>query len=237
MTSQFVEYGTAGHPYQGYLSFPRDRGRAPCVFVIHDWSGVSDATCAVADEMAKLGYVAFAIDLYGKGRRGSGADQSAELMRPFVEDRAKLLAPMALALELANTHERIDAQRLAAVGFCFGGMCALDLARRRFPFRGVVSVHGVPSPIAGLKPDGIASSVLVLQGSDDPLAPSAQMDSLATELSTAGADWQMHVFGGVQHAFTNPAANDPASGIRYDATAHKRARKLIADFLSEVLEP
>lgn len=235
MSAELIEYGDASARYQGYLSVPSGPGPRPCVLVFHDWSGVSETTHEAADRIAQAGYAAFALDLYGKGRRGQSPEACAALMQPFLDDRERLLAPVSQAMDVLRKDARVDTRHMAAMGFCFGGLCVLDLARRGLPLQGVASVHGVPAAIPGVRPERIDPRILVLQGSEDPWASPAELAALSAELSAARADWQLHVFGGVRHAFTNPAADDAAQGIQYDAAATRRTWTLVEDFLDELL--
>ena len=124
---------------------------------------------------------------------------------------------------------------VAAMGFCFGGLCVLDLARSRSNIAGVVSLHGLLMPADNLPAPEISAKVLVLHGYDDPMVPPDQVVSFATEMTNAGCDWQLHAYGQTLHAFTNPEANDPDFGTVYSATASRRAYGALDDFLAEVL--
>jgi dienelactone hydrolase len=169
--------------------------------------------------------------------RGGTRDENAALMRPFMDDRALLRRRMNAALGALKSHPAVDAARTGAVGYCFGGLCALDLARSVPPgLRGVVSVHGMLHAASlGAQPR-IDAKVLILHGFDDPLAPPEHVLAVARELSDAGADWQLHAYGGTMHAFTNPAANAPDHGLLYNEAAARRAWRSLCDFLEETLE-
>jgi dienelactone hydrolase len=213
-------------------------GRKPAVLVAHAWAGQDDFARAQARMLAGLGYVGFAVDMYGKGRRGGTPEVNATLMQPFIEDRALLRRRIVAAANAAAAHPQVDGERLAAIGFCFGGMCVLDLARSgQHGVRGVVSFHGLlgaPGPGVG-SPRSISSKVLVLHPYDDPMAPPESVAALAAELTAAKADWQVHMYGGTLHAFTNPEANDPGRGTVYNATAARRSFASMELFLKECL--
>ncbi len=136
----------------------------------------------------------------------------------------------------ARSHPIVDADRIGAIGFCFGGLCVLDLARSAEPaVRGVVSFHGLLHP-AGLEPrKPVTAKVLILHGYDDPMAKPDQMLAVAQEFTEAGADWQIHAYGHTKHAFTNPKANDPQGGKQYNAASDRRSWKTMQDFLAEAL--
>jgi dienelactone hydrolase len=214
---------------------PVRSGPRPVVLVGHAWGGRDDFACAKALSLAELGYVGFALDMYGQGVHASETEQCAALMAPFVEDRSLLQRRMRLALAAARGIDAVDPSRAAAIGFCFGGMCALDLARSGADVRGVISFHGLLTPPDNLDGQSISSKVLVLHGYDDPMARPEAMTALAEELSAAGADWQIHAYGNTVHAFTNPMAQDAAFGTVYSATADHRSWRAAREFLAEVL--
>ncbi len=235
MLAKLHEYQGDGETFEGYLVYPAGAERAPCVLIAHDWSGVRSATHAFAESIARLGYVAFAVDLYGKGRRGDTPQASEALMMPFIEDRSRIHRRFALAIEQMQRDPRVDASRLAAIGHCFGGLCVLDMARIGADLAAVVSVHGVLQPPPQPTRPNMRTKVLLLHGERDPLAPPEDVAAISAELTRADADWQLHAFGGVMHAFTVPEANNPAAGLRYDARATTRSWSLITQFLREAL--
>jgi dienelactone hydrolase len=235
MTAMLIEYGRRSERYQGYLSFPPGTARAGCVLVAHDWSGAGALSYAMADALAELGYVGFAIDLYGQGRRGDSPATSAALMQPLIDDRSLIHERFQLAVERAALEPRVAKGALGAIGCCFGGLCVLDMARIGAALRGVVSIHGVLRPLEQAPDRRIRSKVLILHGNEDPWAPPQDLAVIQRELTLAGADWQTHTFGHAMHAFTVPHANDPAAGLLHDAAATARSWTLIAAFLQEAL--
>lgn len=209
-------------------------GPRPGVLVSHAWGGRSEFEDGRADSLAALGYAALTLDLYGKGVRGSTPEENGALMQPFLDDRAMLQRRLLVSLETLRNQPEVDAGRIAAIGFCFGGLCVLDIARTGADIAGVVSIHGLfgaPGNVAG---SAIKARVLALHGWDDPMATPDDVNSLASELSAMGADWQIHAYGNTMHAFTNPAASDPDMGTVYDATADRRSAQAIANFLEEL---
>jgi dienelactone hydrolase len=208
----------------------------PAVMVAHAWAGRDEFAVNKACALADLGYVGFALDLYGKGVVGSGPEENAKLMGPFMDDRALLQGRMIAALETVRQQPEVDAGRVAAIGFCFGGLCVLDLARSGANLNGVVSFHGLFTPPGNASAKNIVAKVLVLHGFDDPMAPPEQMLQLANALTQAGADWQIHAYGGTVHAFTNPKANDPNFGTVYQQAADRRSWQSMGNFLEEVLK-
>jgi dienelactone hydrolase len=209
-------------------------GPRPGVLVAHAWGGAGDFEHERARDLAKLGYVGFSLDLYGKGIRGSNPEENVKLMQPLLGDRALLQKRMHLAVATARAQDQVDASKVAAIGYCFGGLCVLDLARTGTDVLGVVSFHGLFVPPNNTSGKKISAKVLALHGWEDPMVPPDQVVALATELTEAGADWQIHGFGDTVHAFTNPDANDRAGGTAYDADATRRSWQMLTDFLAEI---
>jgi dienelactone hydrolase len=184
--------------------------------------------------LAELGYVGFALDLYGKGVRGGSREENIALMQPLLDDRPALQRRMKLALESIRKQKEVDPARVAAIGFCFGGLCVLDLARTGADVLGVASFHGLFTSPGNTTGNRIQARVLVMHGWDDPMATPGQVISLAGELSEMGADWQIHAYGNTLHAFTNPAADDVEHGTVYDADADRRSWQNLQLFLAEL---
>ncbi len=211
-------------------------GPRPGILVAHAWGGRSDFEDGKADALARLGYAAFALDLYGKGVRGSGPEENAALMQPFLDDRSMLQQRLHAALVTLRQQAEVDAARIAAIGFCFGGLCVLDIARSGADVAGVVSFHGLFGAPGNTGDSPVRARVLALHGWDDPMVPPAQVVALAEELSAAGADWQLQAYGNTMHAFTNPAANDPARGTVYDKRADRRSWQAMTNFFNELFD-
>ena len=231
-----IEYTHGDTLLEGFIAWDdAHHGPRPAVAIAHAWGGRGEFEQAKAIKLAELGYVGFALDMYGKGVLGSGPEENAELMAPFMEDRELLQERMKLAIEVLRGQEEVDADAVAAMGFCFGGLCVLDLARTGSDIRGVVSFHGMFNPPGNTAGTPITAKVLCLHGYDDPMAEPQSVLDLAAELSAAGADWQVHAYGDTVHAFTNPAMNDKAAGVAYDARADRRSWAALQDFLGEVL--
>lgn len=209
-------------------------GHRPAVLISHAWGGRDDFVADKAQKLAGLGYVGFALDLYGKGILGASKDENAKLMQPFLEDRGKLQRRMKAALAAVKQLPEVDDQNIAAMGFCFGGLCVLDLARTGADLKGVISFHGLlgaPDNTHGIK---IKAKVLVLHGHDDPMVPPKQELAFQEEMTQAGADWQFVTYGHTVHAFTNPVANDPNFGTVYNADADRRSWLAMQNFLAEI---
>ncbi len=233
--SRFVDYNDRNTALQGRVAFDDARpGLRPVVLVAHQWGGRSEFTEGHAERLAKLGYIGFAIDMYGASVRGSTIQECKALMTPFMENRAMLAQRINAGLLAARALRGADVSRVAAIGFCFGGLTVLDLARSGADLRGVVSIHGVLKG-NGLPKQAISAKVLVLHGDRDPMAPSEDLDALRRELTDAGADWQAHVYGNTMHGFSDPSANMPDMGIQYNAAAERRSYLATLNFLEEVL--
>lgn len=236
---RYIDYQDDADTCQAYVASPEGAGTRPAVLVAHQWSGQSDHERATADRLASLGYVGIAIDVYGKGRRGEpGSSDHSALLMPWLQDRAALRRRLMAAVDFAQALDGVDKGRIAIIGYCFGGLCALDVARTGTrDVRGAISVHGLLSPPAlGAQP-AISTSVLILHGWADPMAKPADVDAVAAELTGAGADWQLHAYGHAMHAFTAKHANDPTGGKLYDAAADRRSWQAAVAFLDEIFSP
>ena len=232
---RFIEYQHEGKTLEGFFAFDDTNANPrPGILVSHPWAGRGKLECHKARELAKLGYAGFALDLYGKGVLGSSLEENGQLMKPLIENRALLQARMTIALETLQKQAEVDANQLAAMGFCFGGLCVLDLARIGTELKGVVSFHGLFLPPGNTTGTKIKAKILALHGNDDPMVPPEQVAGLEKELTEAGADWQIHVYGNTVHAFTNPAANDAGFGTVYNQNADRRSWQALINFLEEI---
>ena len=234
--TRLIEYRHGDVLLEGFLAWD-DRVAAPraAVAVSHAWGGRGEFEESKAIKLAELGYVGFAIDMYGKGVRGNNPEENEVLMTPFLQDRVMCQQRIAAGIDTLRAQPEADEGRVAAIGYCFGGLCVLDLARTGSDVRGVASFHGLFNPPGNTAGTPIAAKVLCLHGYDDPMAQPESMLELAAELSAAGADWQVHAYGNTVHSFTNPAADDKAAGTAYDAAADRRSWAALTDFLDEVL--
>lgn len=235
LQNRLIDYRDGETVLEGRLAWDDSIERPrPGILVAHAWGGRSEFEDGKADELARLGYAAMALDLYGKGVRGSGPEENASLMQPFLDDRAMLQQRLLVSLATLREQEEVDANRVAAIGFCFGGLCVLDIARTGAQLAGVASFHGLFMPPGNTEGNSIRTKVLALHGWDDPMAPPDAVQALAAEMSAMGADWQLHAYGNTMHAFTNPAANDPEMGTVYDAIAERRSWQAMMNFLDEL---
>lgn len=235
MTGTSFDYHDGDTACEGYLSLPESQAPAPAVLIIHQWAGLGPQERETADRLAVLGYVGFAIDVFGKGVRGDPAGDNGPLIGPWLGNRGGLRQRLLAAVTAAKTHTRIDGSRVAAMGYCFGGLCALDIARSGTEdVKGVISLHGIFAPPGLGAQTPIKSKVLVCHGWDDPMADPQAVLGLAKELTDAGANWQIHAYGHTSHAFTRKSANNPAAGMNYSADADRRSWQASLDFFSEM---
>jgi dienelactone hydrolase len=226
---------TDNNEFEGVVVWDEANGKPkPGILVSHMWSGQSDFEVDKATELAKLGYVGFAIDNYGKGRRASSPEEAQRLMDELDNNRPLLLERMLLAVKTLEEHKEVDASKIGAIGFCFGGKCVLDLARSGIDIMGVVSFHGLLDPPSKHPNAQIKSSILVLHGWEDPMALPGDMVKLSQELNELKADWNIHVYGHTGHAFTNPNAKFPEKGLFFEPKSNKRAWNSMVYFFNSL---
>jgi len=235
LREQLIEYRDGDTRLQGFFchddSYP---GPQPAVLISHTWCGRDEFVERKARRLAWHGYATFALDMYGEGKCGKTVEENQALMTPFMQDRKLLARRINAALAAVKSQSVVDPRRVAAMGFCFGGLCVLDLARSGADVRGVASFHGLLKP-NGLPPNKIPARVLIMHGYDDPMAPPEEVLAIAKELTAAGADWQLHAYGHTVHAFTNPQATNPAGGMAYNDRADRRSWHTLIQFLEEVV--
>lgn len=237
-----VEYEAAGVRARGFVAC-RDESeeRRPVVVIAHAWRGLDDFAKDKARALAALGYIGFAADLYGEGRVAHSDEEATALMTPLFLDRTLLAQRIRAAFVVASQQPGADPDRVGAIGFCFGGMTVVELVRSGAPVRGGVCFHGAlgnerggervrPAPLAPQVP----GALLLLQGRDDPLATVADLTAVTDELTHAGVDWQLHLYGHVAHAFTNPQASDTVHGLVYNARAAQRSWMAMQNFFQEL---
>ncbi|MFZ2727355.1 MAG: dienelactone hydrolase family protein [Methylococcaceae bacterium] len=222
---------------EGFFAFDDSfSGRRPAVLVSHPWAGRNEFVLEKAKQLAELGYVGFALDMYGSGKVGASHDENAQLMQPFIDDRAMLQKRIQAALSAVKLLPWVDDKAIAAIGFCFGGLCVLDLARTGVDIKGVVSFHGLLNAPDNLQGIDIKAKVLALHGHDDPMGKVEQVLAFEEEMTKAHADWQLHAYGNTVHAFTNPAASFPELGMVYSEMANRRSWLAMRNFLDELFE-
>jgi dienelactone hydrolase len=234
--TSYVEYKEGDTLLQGFLAYDdAQAGKRPGVLVIHEWNGLNPQVEKRAEMLAGLGCVAFAPDIYGKDVRPKNPAESGAEARKYRADRALLRRRANAGLQVLAQNPNVDASKLAAMGYCFGGGAALELARSGAPIVGAVSFHGnldTPHPDDARN---IKGKVLVLHGDDDPAVPREQVEAFRKEMSAAKVDYQFVGYGGAVHSFTNPnAGNDPSKGSAYNERADKRSWEAMKQFFAEI---
>ncbi|HET8611509.1 MAG TPA: dienelactone hydrolase family protein [Sphingomonas sp.] len=225
-----VRYEVGGATFESLVVWDGTAtGKRPAVLIAPTFMGRSPFEEEKAERLAALGYVGFAIDIFGVDVRPAGAEEATAAMQALNADRRAIAARMAAALEAARGLETVDAAKVAVIGFCFGGKCALDLARTGADVKGVVTFHGLfdapDHPTAGTIP----ASILALHGWEDPLATPQDVIAFADEMTAKKADWQLHAYGHTKHSFTAKHRPD-----KYREAADRRSWRAMQDFLSEL---
>ncbi len=239
LRTQVVDYKHGNTILEGYLAYDDSfQGQRPGVLIVHEWTGLGTYVKGRAEQLAKLGYVAFAVDMYGKGIRPNNPKDAAAQASIYRKDRKLMRDRVTAGLSVLQKNPLTDAEKIAAIGYWFGGGTVLELARSGAPVAGVVSFHGnldTPNP-ADAK--NIKAKVLVLHGAIDPYVPPEQVAAFEKEMNDAQVDWQLVSYGGVVHSFTNPeAGNDPSKGSAYNATADRRSFAAMQQFFNELFQP
>lgn len=235
--TRFHDYTDGSTALRGFVAWDDAKTEPrPGVLIAHSWRGRSEFDDQKARQLAALGYVGFALDMYGAGKLGTSPEQNRNMMQPLMDDRSGLQRRMACGLTELRGLAEVDAARTAAIGYCFGGLCVLDLARSGASVNGVVSMHGLLGAPMNTTPQTITAKVLIQHGWDDPMATPEDVLCITRELTARKADWQLHAHGHTLHAFTNPAAADPANGLQFDANADRRSWQGMQNFLREVLD-
>jgi dienelactone hydrolase len=234
--TETVEYKDGDTVLEGYVAYDSAvAGKRTGVLVVHDWMGQGAFSKGRAEELAKLGYVGFAVDIYGKGVRPANQNEAREQTTKYMADRKLLRERINAALTALKARDNVDPARIAAIGYCFGGTTVLELARSGADVAGVVSFHGgltTPNPDDAKQ---IKGKVLVLHGADDPFVKPADVAAFQDEMRKANVDWQMVFYSNSVHSFTNPAAgNDNSKGAAYNAKADARSWEAMKAFFNEI---
>jgi dienelactone hydrolase len=235
LVTKNIEYRQDGTVLKGYLAYDDGiKAPRPGVLVVHEWWGLNDYAKIRTRQLAEMGYVALAADMYGRGVVTQDPQKAAKLAgslkgTPLMRKRAQA------ALKVLAENKLVDPKRLAAIGFCFGGTTVLELAYSGANLAGVVSFHGGLPPAQGEDLKNIKAKILVLHGADDPHVKPEEIAAFQDGLRQAGADWQMIYYGGAVHGFTNPAAgSDKSRGVAYDPKAAARSWWQMQLFFREI---
>ena len=231
-----VQYQDGDTVLEGFVAWDPAASNAPGVLVVHQWMGLTDYEKTRCKQLAELGYVAFALDIYGKENSPADRGEAAKTAGKFKNDRQLYRRRLTLGLDQLRAVPSVDKNRLAAIGYCFGGTGVLELARSGADIEGVVSFHGgldSPNPSDGAK---IKSKLLICHGADDPFVPAKGIEAMKKEFNAAKVDWQMNYYSGAVHSFTQPmAGSDNSKGAAYNKEADQRSWTAMRAFFDEVL--
>ncbi|MFW3895434.1 dienelactone hydrolase family protein [Pseudomonas bharatica] len=237
VTIESLVYHVGGEAYESRLVYTHGAQPQPALVMAPNWMGIGEGAERIARAVAQKGYVVLIADLYGQSVRPQNAEQAGAAMMPLKNDRAELRKRMqaAVAQLLGQSKALLSPGKLAAFGFCFGGCCALELARDGAPLQAAISFHGTLDTPDPADAKNIKGAVLVLHGAADPLVPKEQLPAFEAEMDAAGVDWQLLSYGGAVHSFTDPGANVPGK-MMYDARTSKRAFTAMHNLLEEVFK-
>lgn len=238
MLTNKTTYSDGQTTFEGYYANKDSSSstKKPAVLVFHDWTGKNSFACKKAEKLAELGYIGFAVDMYGNGQTGQSKEEKSALIQPLLADRSLLQKRALAALDALKKSEGVDTSRIGAIGFCFGGLCALDLARSGADIKAVVSFHGLLHAPDNHPKNAIKASILALHGFDDPMVTPDKITAFGNEMTHAKVNWQMDIYGNTMHAFTNPEANDPDFGTVYNQQADSRSWIAMKAFFKERFE-
>jgi dienelactone hydrolase len=236
--TQTVEYKQGDTVLEGWIAYDSSfQGKRPGVLLVHQWKGVGDYEKKRAEMLAKLGYVAFCADVYGKGVRPQTTQEAGAQSGKLKGDRQLLRARVNAGLDALKKNERVDATHVAAIGYCFGGTTAIELARSGANLAGVVSFHGgldSPTPADG---KNIKCRILALHGADDPFVPAKDLTAFEEEMRSAKVDWQLVKYGGAVHSFTDWNMDGKTlPGAQYNEAADKRSWEAMRVFFAEIFK-
>lgn len=236
--TETVEYEHGDAVLEGYLAYdPAIKGKRPGVIVVHEWKGLGSYAKMRAEQLAGLGYVAFAADIYGKDAQPKTDEEAMVCVRKYKGDRQLLRARATAALDALRKDVHCDSKRIAAIGYCFGGTTVLELARSGADIAGVVSFHGALDTPNPADAKNIKCKILACHGADDPYVPAEQVAAFEKEMRDAGVDWELIKFGGAVHSFTVPeAGNDNSKGAAYNERADKRSWEAMKAFFTEIFK-
>jgi dienelactone hydrolase len=232
-----VDYREGNTELQGRLVYDDSlTGKQPGVLVFHEWMGPTSYELRRAEQLAQLGYVAFVADVYGKGVRPKNQDEARDQATKYKSDRPLMRERARAALDTLRNQEMVDPARIGAIGYCFGGTTALELARSGAGIAGAVAFHGGLDSPDPYETKNIKAKILVLHGAADPTISPEVVSEFLDGLRKSSADWQFVEYGGARHGFSNPAnGNDPKSPVAYNEKADRRSWGAMKDFFSEIL--
>lgn len=236
MRTETVEYKHGDTTLEGYLAYDDSaEEKMPGVLIVHEWTGIGPYVQRRARQIASLGYAGFAVDIYGKGIRPKDAKEASGQAGIYRSDRGLMRERVKAGLEELKKHGSVDPERIAAIGYCFGGGVVLELARSGADIAGVVSFHGDLNTPDPQDAKNIRAKILVCHGADDPYVTPDDADAFRDEMRSGGCDWQMNIYGNAVHSFTNPdSGNDRSKGAAYNKEADERSWEAMKEFFAEI---
>jgi dienelactone hydrolase len=235
--TQEIEYKSGDTALQGFLAYDDAvKDKRPGVLVVHEWWGHNQHARNAAEKLAKAGYVAFALDLYGKGKVAEHPKDAEAFMTEATKDPAALGARFNAGLEMLKQQPQVDPEKIAVIGYCFGGGVALNMARAGADVDAVVTFHGSLAPFSAPAEKGkMKAKVLVNTGGADPMVPKSQVDAFQKEMKAAGVDATIKTYPKAKHSFTNPDADKHGMpALSYDADADKKSWAEMLKFFKKV---
>lgn len=234
-----IDYVADGVTMKGYIAYDDAfTGKRPGVLVVHEWWGHNDYARKRANMLAEMGYTALAVDMFGEGKTADHPKDAGAFAGAVSKNMPMARARFDAALATLHKHPTVEATQTAALGYCFGGGLALNMARQGVDLKGVASFHGTLSSKMPAEPGTIKARIAVFTGADDPMIPAAQVDGFRQEMDKAGVQYSVVSYAGVKHSFTNPAADEFAKKfgmpVGYDAQADRSSWADTAKFLSEI---
>ncbi len=236
-----VEYTYEGTTLKGYLAYDDSiKGKRPGVLVVHEWWGLNDYAKKRADMLAKLGYTALALDMYGDGKTADHPEDAQKFMSETISDMPVAEGRFDAALDFLKKQPTVDPDKIAAIGYCFGGGVVIHMAQTGADLDGVASFHGSLAMQAKPEPGTVKAKVLVMTGDDDPFIPAEQVEEFKKAMDAAGADYEVIIYPGVKHSFTNPGADEFGKKfdmpLAYNAEADKQSWAEMEKFLKEIFQ-
>jgi len=215
LVTEEIQYQVDGEDFTGYMAYDSlIEGERPGILLVHEWWGHNDYVRMRAEMLARLGYTAFALDMYGSGKLADHPEQANEFMQAVMSQQDQAKQRFTAALELLREQDSVNADQVAALGYCFGGAVVLAMAREGVDLDGVVSYHGMLATESPAQPGSVDTRILVFNGEADPMVPPEQVQGFKQEMDAAGADYRLYDYEGVVHGFTNPDATE--TGERFD---------------------
>lgn len=237
VVTRTISYSHEGVSLEGHLAYDDAvSGKMPGILVVHEWWGLNDYARARAEQLAQMGYVAFALDMYGKGKSTEHPDQAAAWMKAVNNNMDGWLKRAMAGLDVLKKQSRVDTRRLAAIGYCFGGATVQVLAYGGADLKGVVSFHGSLIPPSAEQAARTRAKILICHGAEDPMNQPEAMTTYVNGMNASSIDWQIIAYGGTRHSFTNPDADKRGmAALAYNPSADRRSWQHMTIFFDEVL--